>query len=266
MTADLAVYETTATPGPPALFGTDDPSGIIDRARAIATPLADVIRERKLFVGIQGREHVTIQGWTLLGSMLGVFPVTAWCRSVESGSVRGWEARVEARTLGGAVVGAAEAQCMEDEPNWGTRERKTDNQRRSMAQTRAASKALRLPLGFIMSLAGYDPTPAEEMDAIEGSVRPAPPTSSLAQRIPAGLVTRDDLKRLWEAAKQGGVTDRNDLIAIVKQETTKSPEKLTLSELEKLIAQFTIAPAEEPERDALFDGAEYARPVERLQH
>ena len=34
---------------------------------------------------------------------------------------------------------------------------------RSMAQTRATSKALRQPLGFVMSLAGFDPTPAEEM-------------------------------------------------------------------------------------------------------
>ena len=32
-----------------------------------------------------------------------------------------------------------------------------------MAQTRAVSKALRLPLGFVMSIAGYEATPAEEM-------------------------------------------------------------------------------------------------------
>jgi hypothetical protein len=32
-----------------------------------------------------------------------------------------------------------------------------------MAQTRATSKALRQPLGFVMTLAGYAATPAEEM-------------------------------------------------------------------------------------------------------
>ena len=32
-----------------------------------------------------------------------------------------------------------------------------------MAQTRATSKALRQPLGFVITLAGFDPTPAEEM-------------------------------------------------------------------------------------------------------
>jgi hypothetical protein len=32
-----------------------------------------------------------------------------------------------------------------------------------MAQTRATSKALRQPLGFVMTLAGYSATPAEEM-------------------------------------------------------------------------------------------------------
>ena len=34
---------------------------------------------------------------------------------------------------------------------------------RSMSQTRATSKALRLPLGFVMQLAGFDATPADEI-------------------------------------------------------------------------------------------------------
>ena len=33
----------------------------------------------------------------------------------------------------------------------------------SMAQTRAVSKAFRLALSWVMTLAGYEPTPAEEM-------------------------------------------------------------------------------------------------------
>jgi len=42
---------------------------------------------------------------------------------------------------------------------------------KSMAQTRALGKALRLPLGWIVSLAGYKATPAEEMPpSIQDSV------------------------------------------------------------------------------------------------
>ena len=50
--------------------------------------------------------------------------------------------------------------CTRDERNWS----KSDAFAiRSMAQTRAASKALRTPLAFVMTLSGYAATPADEM-------------------------------------------------------------------------------------------------------
>jgi hypothetical protein len=54
--------------------------------------------------------------------------------------------------------------CTRSEGKWRTA---GDYAIRSMAQTRAVSKALRLPLGFIMQLAGYSATPAEEIAADE---------------------------------------------------------------------------------------------------
>jgi hypothetical protein len=149
--ADLVAVENTVT-----LFGSNDPSAVVVRATAVSKPLANVIKDRKLFASINGRRHVTVEGWTLLGTMLGVFPVVIWSRAIENG----WEARVEARTLQGEVVGAAESQCTRLEKTWKTRD---DYALRSMAQTRATSKALRLPLGFVMAIAGYDATPLEEM-------------------------------------------------------------------------------------------------------
>jgi hypothetical protein len=154
------------------LFHTQDPVEVVRRATETAEALAKVLRDQELVVNISNREHVRVEGWTLLGSMLGVFPVVEWTRPVEDG----WEARVEARTLAGAVVGAAEAQCLRSEKEWGpnpTRGKpKDDYALRSMAQTRATSKAMRHPLGFVVSLAGFDPTPAEEMprDAAEARV------------------------------------------------------------------------------------------------
>jgi hypothetical protein len=50
--------------------------------------------------------------------------------------------------------------CASTEPNWAN---KPEFQLMSMAQTRAAGKVLRLLLGWIVTLAGYEPTPAEEM-------------------------------------------------------------------------------------------------------
>lgn len=154
---DAEVIGTELEPvGHGNLFRTEDPVEIIRRASETADALAAVLRDRKLTTNIGGKDHVRVEGWTLLGTMLGVFPVVEWTRQVPDG----WEARVEARTLSGQVVGAAEAECLRTERTWKGRD---DYALRSMAQTRAVSKALRGPLGFVVTLAGYEATPAEEM-------------------------------------------------------------------------------------------------------
>lgn len=144
---------------------------LVDRATERATALADVIAKQQLFVNLSGRRHVKVEGWTLLGSMMGVFPVTDTVTELrrEDGSSFGFEARVEARTLAGALVGAAIARCTRDEKNWDMRKgvRVDDYALMSMAQTRATSKALRMPLGYVMQLAGFEATPAEEIPAEE---------------------------------------------------------------------------------------------------
>lgn len=140
------------------LFGSDQPIQIIQKATDVATALKAVIVKQGLVSNIQGKQYPKCEAWTLLGTMLGVFPVLCWSKPVEGG----WEARVEARTKDGATVGAAEAQCLKSERNWSNRD---DFALRSMAQTRATAKCLRMPLGFVMTLAGYEPTPAEEMVA-----------------------------------------------------------------------------------------------------
>jgi hypothetical protein len=143
-------------PAPANLFRTDDPVDVLERATRVAQALKSVIDKQGLVSRIQGREHVRVEGWTTLGSMLGVVPVVEWTRKTDDG----WEARVVAQTLDGRTVGAAEASCSKSERTWKSRD---DYALRSMAQTRATSKALRGPLGFVVTLAGYEATPAEEM-------------------------------------------------------------------------------------------------------
>lgn len=147
------------------LFKTDDPIEIVRRATEVADALNDVLKRKNLTSRIQNKDHVNVEGWTLCGAMLGVFPIVEWTRPVEGG----WEARVEARTRDGAVVGAAEAQCLRTEKRWAKAD---DYSIRSMAQTRAISKALRAPLGFIVVLAGYEATPDAEM---VGEIEPSRP-------------------------------------------------------------------------------------------
>jgi hypothetical protein len=139
---------------PLTLFGTTDPGAVVERATAVATALADVLKKRKLVKKLGSNEYVLLEGWTLLGSMLGVFGMTEWTRPIEEG----WEARAVVRTMSGAVVGSAEAMCTRRESKWAKAD---DYAIRSMSQTRALAKALRMPLGFIVELAGYAATPAE---------------------------------------------------------------------------------------------------------
>jgi hypothetical protein len=174
------------------LFRTEDPVEIIGKATAVAAALAEVLRNQKLTSDIKGKPHVRVEGWTLLGTMLGVFPVVEWTRQLPDG----WEARVEARTLAGQVVGAAEAECLRTESMWKSRD---DYALRSMAQTRATSKALRGPLGFVVTLAGFEATPAEEMPA-EGFSAPAdrqadPPG---AVRVPTSWAKLTELISVWD--------------------------------------------------------------------
>jgi hypothetical protein len=124
----------------------------------IATALVDVIEARHLYATIGGRRHITCEGWTTLGGMLGIVPIVVDTRQNDEGD--GIVARVEARTLDGRVVGAAEAECSRAERAWRTRDPYAI---RSMAQTRAISRALRAPLGQIVVLAGYEASGAEEM-------------------------------------------------------------------------------------------------------
>jgi hypothetical protein len=175
------VYEPATAPN---LFGTDDPQLVVVKAADVSKALARVVRDRKLFVRINGKDYVLIGGWTLLGSMLGVFPIVVWSRKLEDG----WEARVEAKTRDGAIVGAAESECLRSERKWAKAD---DYAIRSMAQTRATAKALRLPLGFVFELEGFEGTPADEIPTDD--VR-AQSTPSTAGKIPNELRPTDEQK------------------------------------------------------------------------
>jgi hypothetical protein len=205
--------ELTTVPEPPAqaaLFA-GKPQDVIKSAAEAATALKEVVMKQGLISNIQGKEYPRCEAWTLLGSMVGVFPVLLWTKRISLEHVdtfadSGWEARVEARTMSGAVIGAAEAQCLRSERNWKDRE---DFALRSMAQTRATAKALRMPLGFVMTLAGFEPTPAEEMDFSKQAPKP-PSTPKNAATVTAEAKTGQpdaDLKRVEARFENYGIKE-----------------------------------------------------------
>jgi len=144
------------------------PEEVVGRATAIANELAKIIKDKKLFSKIQGKDFVRVEGWTTLGALLGVTPQEV-SNSADEGGV--YTAVVElVRVSDGRIVGRASAECgAPDEvdrsghPTWADRPQYA---RRSMAATRATGKAFRLAFSWIMSLAGYEVTPWEEMQGV----------------------------------------------------------------------------------------------------
>jgi hypothetical protein len=140
------------------------PGGLVKRATEVATVLAGIIKDRRLASSIQGKNFVRVEGWSTLGAMLGVLPREVSVARQDDG---GYVAVVELiRIHDGAIIGRGSALVGMDEkdkrgkPTWAGR---AEYARRSMAITRATGKAYRLGFSWIMTLAGYEPTPAEEM-------------------------------------------------------------------------------------------------------
>lgn len=166
-----------------------DPTEIVLRATEVAKVLTKVIKDQHLSRNIQGREYVYVTGWSTLGAMLGIMaretPGGTYAR--EDGSYVGSVDLI--RVSDGMVIGGGTAVVGMDEKDrdgkltWGAR---PEYARRSMAVTRAAGKAYRLTLAWIMALAGFEGTPAEEMDGLnlnddDGFSKPKPKAPQTAQ-------------------------------------------------------------------------------------
>ncbi len=226
MTQDIVDAELVEEPGtdlavpppPTSLFKTDDPVEVVERASKVADALKGVLVKQGLTQDIQGKQYVRVEGWQTLGSMLGITSVCEWTKPVDGG----WEARVTAQTMAGQVIGAADAQCLHSEKG---KQKWEDYAIRSMAQTRATSKALRSVLAFVVTLAGYEATPAEEMPG--GSQQP--PAAPVA---PLPAIPADRVASIMALADEADVGDKLDL-ALAHQGAT-SVDTLTAPQAAKV--------------------------------
>lgn len=184
---ELEQVSEAASP-PSNLFHTNNPAEVLTRAQETAEALMPVIRKQGLVSNIQGREYLNVEAWLTLATMVSITPVCTWTRKLEDG----WEARVEARTLDGRVIGAAEAECLRSEKMWKGRD---DFAIRSMAQTRATSKALASVLRFIATLAGFQGTPAEEMPREDGGGAKQGEATANQKRFLTRLMNQGGLSR-----------------------------------------------------------------------
>ena len=171
------------------------PEEMIERGAGIAKALRDIIVKQGLFSTISGKEYVRVEGWTTLGAMMGILPKEDWIKPLEGGT--GYEARVLlVRASDGVEIGAASAMVTRDEKNW---ENRDDYALRSMAATRATGKAFRLAFSWIMHLAGYEVTPAEEMPPIVDVAVPSGRASNMPKKNQAqGALSAEKVREfIW---------------------------------------------------------------------
>lgn len=144
------------------------------------------------------QKHIHVDAWQFIGVMTGVTAKVEWTRKLRDDytdewrppklewrqverpakgggtytknvqlpkpgeeGLGGWEARVVLVTSDGHEIAGAEAECSWEEERW---QAASSSAVRSMAQTRAESKAFRSVFGWIPKMAGYNPTPEEEME------------------------------------------------------------------------------------------------------
>jgi len=156
------------------------PSGM-ELAGTKANQLMEVVKARNLSVKIGQGDHLKIEAWTFLGGSCGVFvrplpPPGGLVPIVENGEKIGYTAYAEVVDVKtGQIVCAGYGQCYADEEDY-SKKRKDWYSRwknakhdvvwhsvSSMAQTRAASKALSNALRWLVELAGFSGTPYDEM-------------------------------------------------------------------------------------------------------
>lgn len=140
------------------------PEDLLVAASEAAKALERVIQlNERPPIMFNGKRYLEFPHWMTIAKFYHVTVRTFDAIYAEIGGVAGFKAKAEAiDEKTGQIVGSAEAYCLRDEPNWKS---KPTFQLASMAQTRAASKALSNKFRFVAIVAGYEGTPAEEMTA-----------------------------------------------------------------------------------------------------
>jgi hypothetical protein len=193
-------------PAPPARLSAVDPSAMIEVASKWATALKHVVEAQRLYAVISGKKYPQVEAWMIVGRMDNTAAQEESVTRQEDGSYVATAVLI--RLSDGAIVGRASALCgAPDDRPWNNR---PEYNRRSMAVTRAISRAFRAQYSWIMALAGYEPTPAEEMPQHEAPSAPqtaAAPRSAEQPTNTPPVVSDEDVAGLVETiAPSGGMT------------------------------------------------------------
>lgn len=200
-----------------------------DETLDLAKDLAKFIKDNKLSTTVQGKEFVNVEGWQYAGSRLGIVPIVEHVINVGSPEELKYQAKVTLFDIRhGVTVGAGFAVCSNKESG---KKFYQEFAIMSMAQTRAVGKAYRNILAWIIRAAGYEPTPAEEMDYNTNTVAVAAPAPVAAQPVPAmQVVPAETPAATAEAAAVAPVqyataSQKEEIIRLLNHPVITRPEK-----------------------------------------
>jgi hypothetical protein len=129
----------------------------------MAVLLKNIVVQQKLFVPIKGKNYAVVEAWQLAGFLTGMSVKVDEPKnlSTDKGEIKySATARIY---QGDKEIAVGYAVCSSKES---LKKGFDEYAILSMAQTRAIGKAYRNKIGFIMKLAGFNSTPAEEMHKV----------------------------------------------------------------------------------------------------
>ena len=185
-----------------------------------ANNLKELIVQNRLSTPIQGKQYINIEGWQIAGAFTGTLPIVEKVEDLSVGNHYKYRAEVSLQDKEGNKVGYGVAICSNKEKG---KQRFDEYAVASMAQTRAVGKAYRMKLGWLLKIAGYETTPAEEMDAVvankeaEDEIIEEKPKFSKAQIAAAKIKLKvakdlDALKKVW--SELGEIAKEQELIDV----------------------------------------------------
>jgi hypothetical protein len=188
------------------------------QAMEVAETLQRFVKEKKLTSNIKGKDYPQVEAWQFAGSQLGLYPFLLDVNDLSNEKEIKFSAWVEIRRLSDhAIMSRGYAICSNKE---GSKRSFDEYAICSMAQTRAQGKAFRMLLSWLMKAAGFEATPAEEMDF---SKTPEPDFSDVPdeseRKILRGLVYSSDLTDGERDAAFEAIDRCNDYKTFQKIET-----------------------------------------------
>lgn len=200
-----------------------------DETLDLAKDLAKFIKENNLTTNVQGKDYVNVEGWQYAGSRLGIVPIVDHVLNVSTDQELKYQAKVTLWDLRSQhTVGAGFAVCSNKESG---KKFYQEFAIMSMAQTRAIGKAYRNCLAWIIRAAGYEPTPAEEMDwntntpAAAAPTPVAAPTAQPTMQVVAAEKTAPAPTVAEVPVQYATASQKEEIIRLLNHPVITRPEK-----------------------------------------